>query len=99
MSGARLAGAALLSVGALPCLGFGVFGMLASFEVTGADRWTAVAIYATIELGMLLGLIFVWRWALAPGVVPGACGQCGYQLRGVGGDRCPECGATIGEPR
>lgn len=28
---------------------------------------------------------------------PRVCGRCGYDLRGLGGDRCPECGGAIAE--
>ncbi len=95
MNGIRVAAAAILTLLALPCLGFGVFGMLASFEVTGTERWTAIAIYAAFELGILVAAVFVWRWALRPMRIPGTCMSCGYQLRGIAPDRCPECGATI----
>lgn len=30
---------------------------------------------------------------------PTSCSRCGYDLRGGGGLRCPECGATFGDPR
>ena len=26
---------------------------------------------------------------------PGHCSQCGYDLRGIASDRCPECGAHV----
>ncbi|MFM1833298.1 MAG: hypothetical protein RLZZ461_1614 [Planctomycetota bacterium] len=91
----RFITAAALTLLALPCLGFGVFGMLASFEVTGTERWTAFAIYAVIDLGLLLATVFVWRWALRPARIPGTCINCGYELWGIDPDRCPECGATI----
>jgi len=28
---------------------------------------------------------------------PRVCGRCGYSLKGLGGDRCPECGGSIAE--
>lgn len=88
----RLALAVVATMLALPCLGFGVFGMLASFDVTVAERWTAFAIYATSEVGMLVGVFLLWRWALVRRD-PRLCERCGYDLTGTRGSPCPECGA------
>ena len=53
----------------------------------------------------LVGLIFfpilylgwwVGHWISPPKrVIPGRCPKCQYNLRGVAGNRCPECGTEI----
>ena len=93
MNPVRITVALAVSLLALPCLGFGVFGMLASFEPPGS--WVALWIYAILELGILIAAVFVWRWAVRPVRIPGTCATCRYPLRGIAPDRCPECGATI----
>lgn len=39
----------------------------------------------------LVAVLFPDRSAL---FIPGRCAQCGYDLRGIKSDKCPECGAS-----
>ena len=58
-------------------------------EVTAVDvpLWPVLVLVG----GMMGGL---WWWA-GPKVKPGHC-RCGYDLQGLSGERCPECGAAMG---
>jgi hypothetical protein len=38
---------------------------------------------------------FFSKYMLARGLRPDACLMCGYTLRGVQGNRCPECGEAL----
>ena len=93
MSPARITLATALSLLAMPCLGFGVFGMLASFEPPGS--WGFFAFYAVLDLGILAAAVLFWRWALSPARVPGTCARCGYPIQTITAERCPECGTKI----
>jgi hypothetical protein len=35
---------------------------------------------------------------LSQDIRPARCFDCGYDLRSIGGDRCPECGAALRRP-
>lgn len=53
-----------------------------------------------IQFGLAMTLIFaagpISRLVMR-GIahLPGQCGKCGYDIRGVSGGACPECGAAI----
>lgn len=46
---------------------------------------SAIVSWTCMQLALRLG----WVWALSPGT----CSECGYDLRALNSDRCPECGA------
>jgi hypothetical protein len=64
-----------------------------------AQLRAGVAIFHTAMAQSILGLFAVlvaatsrsWR-AILPGGSAGECPACGYDLRGIAGPRCPECG-------
>jgi hypothetical protein len=57
-------------------------------ELTGRYGWLAAGVAA------LTGIALAGRlWTTTP---PNTCAACGYDLRGVRSDRCPECGARGG---
>ena len=87
----RVALAVIATLLALPCMGWGVFSMLAAAELPAtATRWRLMC--GTVELGILAGLFLLWRWALVRRD-PKACERCGYDLTGTRGGPCPECGS------
>jgi hypothetical protein len=48
----------------------------------------------------LVGGSMLW-WAVGARLryhMPGLCKSCGYDLRGLSADQCPECGATFAGP-
>lgn len=71
----------------------------AAFLLNVRDRlWHAplvsgACVGAAAVLGAGAGLVAWWRRKN-----PGACGKCGYDLAGLGGGVCPECGTADGTP-
>ncbi len=47
--------------------------------------WLALSVLAS-------GLLW---WRAGRRVLPGHCRECGYDLRGLSGDKCPECGGLV----
>ena len=89
----RIAAALLGTIMLLPCMGFSVFGALASREFPDEPVW--MWIYIGLELFLLAMLTLLWRWALRRVVPPNGCSTCGYDLSGRRAERCPECGASV----
>jgi len=56
------------------------------------DQWLAGLVFFPIAyLGWWVG-----HWISPPKrIIPGHCPKCLYNLRGISGDRCPECGTTV----
>lgn len=81
----------------------GDFGSL-YFRTGSNGRWRWVAV--SVPLWMLVALLFVEpAWAYYRGhyvkkrrAKRHLCTSCGYELRGIESDRCPECGTSINEP-
>jgi len=67
----------------------GIFGVWLGLV---CDQWLAGLIFFPIlYLGWWLG-----HWLDPPKrVIPGRCPKCQYNLRGVAGNQCPECGEPI----
>lgn len=87
----RLALAVVATMLALPCMGWGVFSMIAAAEIPAtALRWRLMC--GAGEIGLLVGVFLLWRWALVRRD-PRLCERCGYDLTGTRGGPCPECGA------
>ena len=89
---ARVLAAALATLLLLPCLGFGLFGLLASQEPGAGIGWTIG--YLCFDT-TLLGLIAAGWWAALrrDRKLPWECPACGYDRRGTTDGPCPECGA------
>ena len=89
----RILFAVLITVLLLPCLGFSVFGFLASGEPGTSLVW--FLIYGFFILLFLLAISYTWWSALRrlDTGLKGVCAGCGYNLSGTVGPRCPECGA------
>ena len=91
----RVLFASLLTILLLPCLGFSVFGFLASGEPGTSFVW--YLIYSFFILLFLLAIFFFWWSALRRLDIDlkSICSGCGYNLRGIVDPRCPECGAPV----
>lgn len=78
-----------------PCLGFGLFGLLASQEPGTGIGWTIG--YIVLEL-VLIGMIAAGWWAALrrDPRLPWECPSCGYDRRSASDGPCPECGAIMG---
>lgn len=61
----------------------------------GSPELLAVAMCPLWPMAVLGGGVagVLW-WRTRRVVLPGHCAGCGYDLRGLGGGRCPECGAA-----
>ncbi len=79
-------------------------------DPTGMSRFGYVVphgpVWSGIVLNSLVGAVGVWLMAVLPGAVRraryrrrGRCVACGYDLAGVDGGVCPECGAERGKPK
>lgn len=80
-----------------PCVGFGVFGFLASAEIPQSATWFRVA-YSASLICLIGGFTGAWWFALhsfEADLKPGACTNCVYDLQGILKPRCPECGAPV----
>jgi len=67
--------------------------------VTLQDLTRALLALALLGLSVttLAGLPFIFfrtAKAVSETVLPGHCVECGYDMTGLPGTRCPECGAT-----
>lgn len=59
--------------------------------------------YALVRLplwmpALAFGGLAWWGWRVGPRHGPGRCGACGYDVRGVVGGLCPECGRSVAPP-
>ena len=93
----RLLLAIAITVLFLPCLGFGVFGFLASGEPGVNTTWGRV-LYSVFLIAVFSGITGAWWFALhrfEADLKPGCCSRCEYDLRGNLEPRCPECGAPV----
>lgn len=72
-------------------LRFGLIGV--PFIIGSVGPIVFIAAHLARVAGMV-ALIVGWRRARRL-LQPGVCRGCGYELRGVGADRCPECGRPI----
>jgi hypothetical protein len=55
------------------------------------------ALFTALALAALTaGVTLAYRHAVASRLLAGRCDECGYDLRARTGDRCPECGASLG---
>ena len=77
----------------LPCLGFGIGGLLHSQEPGAGIGWTIG--YLVFDTLLLALIIAIWWLALRRRVTAGHCPACDCDLRGSGDDACPECGAHL----
>lgn len=66
--------------------------------VTGV--WLAVVVPLLMPLWPVLlfftvpTMLIIW-WPSRPGIPPGHCRKCGYNLAGNVSGRCPECGTGV----
>jgi hypothetical protein len=76
-----------------------VFGDIPIYTYTpthaDAARW-AVALFLCIAAISLLPATLGWIWPSRRKFSENVCGQCGYNLQGLPGNICPECGADTG---
>lgn len=89
----RLALAVVITLSLTPCLGFGIFGFLASGEPGGNSTVFRIG-YIAFLLVQLAVIFLLWRFALRTWRcdLPDVCKGCGYDLRGTTTGPCPECG-------
>ena len=93
MTALRFLAAAVATAVVSPCLGFGIFGLLASQEPGSGIGWTIG--YLVFDTLLVASIIAIWWFAFRRTRGPSECLGCGYDLRGVRGRACPECGATV----
>ena len=55
-----------------------------------------VILFAIVGLGLAIGFVLSERVAVVQWGF-GYCQKCGYDLRGLQSDRCPECGCPVKE--
>ena len=92
MTALRFLAAAVATAVVSPCLGFGIFGLLASQEPGAGIGWTiGYLVFDTILVALIIA---IWWLAFRRTRGPTDCLGCGYDLRGVRDGACPECGAT-----
>ena len=89
----RITLAVVITLSLTPCLGFGIFGFLASGEPGGNSTMFRIG-YTTFLLIQLAAIFLLWRVALRTWRCdrPDVCKGCGYDLRGKKTGPCPECG-------
>lgn len=68
--------------------------------LSGVSIGVVLAIWSGLAILVLLPIFAAWwvgKW-ISPGPrvpIPGKCANCGYDLRCLPSDRCPECGQVI----
>ncbi|MCH2143625.1 MAG: hypothetical protein MK082_00615 [Phycisphaerales bacterium] len=90
---ARLLVAAMVTLCLMPCIGFSVFGLLASRE-PGSNGLYFMVLYMILLLVIFGAIALVWWLAVRRFTYedPGHCTGCGYRIEGLQGGACPECG-------
>ena len=91
----RIVIAILITLLLMPCMGFFVFGFLASYEVGPSERWPWQIGYGALELLAIACVVTAWWFAFRKIRQPNECQNCGFVLRGNTSGQCPECGAAI----
>jgi hypothetical protein len=62
-------------------------------------RWSVHSpAWLVASLAAVLPAVWVYRMSRRRRYPPGQCARCGYDLRGIAGGRCPECGTETSEP-
>jgi len=62
-------------------------------DSTGIRSFTSVVLWIGVHA---ITISVLARWAVMAEYGPGHCAACGYPVRGISRDRCPECGNFIG---
>ncbi len=65
----------------------GTGGTLVTLHATYVPLWPWAVVLA--------GIFALLWWRLPRRIAEGTCGNCGYDVRGLSGSVCPECGGTI----
>lgn len=88
---------------ALGAMSWGPYSKAQASATAGLGLTPAIGVF--FSSSVLVGAAGVWlllldamllrRW-LVPATAKG-CLECGYELRGLRGKVCPECGATVGD--
>ncbi len=87
----RLAFAIVCTILLLPCLGFGVIGLLHAWGEGPAPEW--IVIYLILDVILIAAIAVAWWAAFAYQTKDAGCCQgCGHEIGPSPGDRCPECG-------
>lgn len=92
---ARIAFAIIATILLLPCLGFGIFGYLHSFESPGT-YWSLGYLALDLILGGAILAVWFGAFFAFKGPKPGCCVGCGQSLGPVAVGMCPECGRPTG---
>jgi len=70
---------------------FFFIGYVASAEdPSNATKWRIIFVF--LQLLLMSGLFFVWKYALKKFPISGRCSDCGFDLKGLDSVTCPECG-------
>ncbi len=66
----------------------------AYYAAPGFHQWVVTIPLWMISLGAIAGFVLAWRagWM---GRKAGLCPGCGYDIRALPSDRCPECGESL----
>ena len=95
MSIARITVAVVITILLMPCMGFFIFGFLASYEVGPRERLPWQIGYGVLELLAIACVVTAWWFAFRQVRQPNECQNCGFVLRGNTTGTCPECGRSI----